>query len=175
VLAAVPEPAESDIVTRWPSGTGVTSMTLLVSRACWWLTLVTTWYTHVSPTATGNGIEPAATTEPGLPADVTVGVAVGVAAGVAPVVPVALEAAPAGLLDDAADDVPAAEPHPASTTTAAPEKTARVDVYLLLVMRTAQRVGGTSLEGPELTPSEPRPRRVPRAFRQLRTARARSP
>jgi hypothetical protein len=101
--------------------------------------LVTTWYTHVSPTATGNGIEPAATTEPGL--------AVGVAAGVAPVVPVAFEAAPAGLLDDAADEVPAAEPHPASTITAAPKKTARADVYLLLVMRTAQRVGGTSLEG----------------------------
>jgi hypothetical protein len=142
VLAAVPEPAESDIVTRWPSGTGVTSTTVLVSRACWWLTLVTTWYTHVSPTATGNGIEPAATTEPGLPVDVTNGVA----AGVAPVVPVTLEAAPAGLLDDGADDVPAAEPHPASTTTAAPEKTARADVYLLLVMRAAQRVGGTSLE-----------------------------
>ena len=92
--------------------------------------LVTTSYTHVSPTATGNGIDPAATTEPGL--------AAGVAAGVALVVPVALEVAPAGLLDDAADDVPAAEPHPASATTAAPEKTARADVYLLMVMRTAQ-------------------------------------
>jgi hypothetical protein len=88
--------------------------------------LVTTSYTHVSPTATGNGIDPAATTEPGL------------AAGVALVVPVALEVAPAGLLDDAADDVPAAEPHPASATTATPKKTARADVYLLMVMRTAQ-------------------------------------
>jgi hypothetical protein len=88
--------------------------------------LVTTWYTHVSPTATGNGIDPAATTEPGL------------AAGVALVVPVALEVAPAGLLADAADDVPAAEPHPASATTAAPRKTARADLYLLMVMRTAQ-------------------------------------
>jgi hypothetical protein len=92
--------------------------------------LVTTWYTHVSPTATGNGIDPAATTEPGL--------AVGVAAGVALVVPVAVEAAPAGLLADAADDVPAAEPHPASATATAPRKTARADVYLLMVMRTAQ-------------------------------------
>jgi hypothetical protein len=34
--------------------------------------------------------------------------------------------------------VPAAEPHPASATTVAPEKTARADVYLLMVMRTAQ-------------------------------------
>jgi hypothetical protein len=90
--------------------------------------LVTTWYTHVSPTATGNGIDPAATTEPGL--------AVGVAAAV--VVPVGLEAVAAGLLDDAADDVPAAEPHPASATAAAPTRTARADVYLLMVMRTAQ-------------------------------------
>jgi hypothetical protein len=46
--------------------------------------------------------------------------------------------APAGLLADAADDVPAAEPHPASATTAAPRKTARADVYLLMVVRTAQ-------------------------------------
>jgi hypothetical protein len=95
--------------------------------------LVTTSYTHVSPTATGNGIDPAATTEPGLAA----GVAARVAAGVA-LVRVALEVAPVGLLDDAADDVPAAEPHPASATTVAPEKTARADVYLLMVMRTAQ-------------------------------------
>jgi len=95
--------------------------------------LVTTWYTQVSPTATGNGIDPAATTEPGL----AVGVA-GVAGAVALVVPVALEAAPAGLLDDAADDVPAAEAHPASATTAAPRKTARADVNPLMVMRTAQ-------------------------------------
>jgi hypothetical protein len=92
--------------------------------------LVTTWYTQVSPTATGNGIDPAATTEPGL--------AAGVAAGVALVVPVVVEMAPAGLLADAADDVLAAEPHPASATTAAPRKTARADVYLLMVVRTAQ-------------------------------------
>jgi len=130
VLSAAPEPPESDIVTRWPPGIGVTSTTFLVSRACALLMLVTTWYTHVSPTATGNGIEPAATTEPGL--------AVGVAAAVAPVVPAALDAAAAGLLDDAADDVPAAEPHPASATAAAPARTARADVYLLMVMRTAQ-------------------------------------
>ena len=89
-----------------PSVIEVTSTTFLVSRACTLPTPVTTLYTHVSPTATGNGIDPAATTEPGL--------AAGVAAGVALVVPVALEVAPAGLLDDAADEVPAAEPHPAS-------------------------------------------------------------
>jgi hypothetical protein len=97
--------------------------------------LVTTWYTHVSPTATGNGIEPAATTEPGLA--VGVATAVGLVVPFAPVVPVALEAAPAGLLDDA-DDVPAAEPHPASATTAALARTARADVYLLTVIRTGQ-------------------------------------
>jgi hypothetical protein len=34
--------------------------------------------------------------------------------------------------------VPAAEPHPASATAAAPARTARADVYLLMVMRTAQ-------------------------------------
>src|SRR5262249_31395659 len=126
---------ELGLVTRWPSGIGVTSTTFLVSRACALLMLVTTWYTHVSPTATGNGIEPAATTDPGL--------AVGVAVAVAPVVPDALEAAPAGLLgavaaDAPAADVPAAEPHPASTTTAALARTARANVYLLMVMRTAQ-------------------------------------
>src|SRR6266576_3564918 len=51
-----PAPAESDIVTWWPPGIGVTSTTFLVSRACALLMLVTTWYTQVSPTATGNGI-----------------------------------------------------------------------------------------------------------------------
>jgi len=70
-------------------------------------------------------------------------VAVGVA--VTLVAPAGLEAAPAGLLDDAADDVPAAEPHPASATTAAPARTARADLYLIMLMPslTAQRVGGT--------------------------------
>ena len=80
--------------------------------------LATTWYTQVLPTATGNGIDPGATMVPVL--------AVGVA--VALVVPAGLEAAPAGLLDDAADDVPVAEPHPASATTAAPARTARADL-----------------------------------------------
>src|SRR4029077_17473281 len=144
VLAAAPELAESDIVTRWPSGIGVTSTTFLVSRACALLMLVTTWYTHVSPTATGSGIDPAATTEPGL--------AVGVAAAVALVVAVPLEAAagggvgaPAGHLPrgrsapaGAGARAPGREPHPASATAAAPTRTARADVYLLMVMRTAQ-------------------------------------
>lgn len=102
--------------------------------ACALLMLVTTWYTHVLPIATGNGIDPAATTEAGL--------VVGVAAAVALVVPAALEAAPAGLPDDAAEDVPAAEPHPASATTAAttaaPARTARADLYLLILVCTGQ-------------------------------------
>jgi hypothetical protein len=83
--------------------------------------LVVTSYAQVLPTAIGNGIDPAVTKEPGL--------AVGVA--VAFVVPGGLEAAPAGL-GGAADDVPAAEPHPASAITAAPARTARADLYLLM-------------------------------------------
>jgi hypothetical protein len=99
--------------------------------------LATTWYTQVSPTATGNGIDPGATTEPVL----TVGVAVGL------VVPAGLEAAPDELFDDAADDVPMAEPHPASATTAAPARTARADLYLLMVMPSLCE-GGVSLIPP---------------------------
>ena len=118
--------AESNIVTWWPSGIGVTSTTFLVSRACTLLMLVTTSYTHVDR---GRERDRSGRHDRAR--------ARGVAAGVA-LVPVALEVAPAGLLDDAADDVPAAEPHPASATTAAPKKTVRADVYLLMVMRTAQ-------------------------------------
>jgi hypothetical protein len=98
--------------------------------------VVTTSYTQVLPTATGNGIDPAATNGPEL--------AVGVAAAVALVVPAGLVAAPAGLCDDAADDVPAAEPHPASAITAGaimasaipvgPARTARADLYLLMLL-----------------------------------------
>jgi hypothetical protein len=69
----------------------------------------------------GNGIDPAATKEPGL----VVGVAV------AFVVPAGLEAAPAGLCD-AADDEPVTEPHPASAITAAPARTVRADLPLLI-------------------------------------------
>jgi hypothetical protein len=98
---------------------------------------VTTWYTHVSPTATGNGIDPGATTEPVL----TVGVAVRL------VVPAGLETAPDGLFDDAADDVLVAEPHPASATTAALARTARADLYLLMVMPSFCK-GGESLIPP---------------------------
>jgi len=96
------------------------------------LILVTTSYTQVLPTATGNGIDPAATNEPGL--------AVGVAAAVALAAPAGLEAAPAGLFGDAADDVPAAEPHPASAITAAPARTARADLYLLMLMPRSVKV-----------------------------------
>jgi hypothetical protein len=99
--------------------------------------LATTWYTQVLPTATGNGIDPGATTEPVL----TVGVAAGL------VVPAGLETAPAGLFDDAADDVLVAEPHPASATTAAPARTARADLYLLMVMPSFCE-GGVSLIPP---------------------------
>jgi hypothetical protein len=98
--------------------------------------LATTWYTQVLPTATGNGIDPGATTEPVL----GVGVAVGL------VVPAALETAPAGLFD-AADDVAVAEPHPASATTAAPARTARADLYLLMLMPSLYE-GGVSLVPP---------------------------
>jgi hypothetical protein len=106
--------------------------------------LATTWYTQVSPTATGNGIDPGATTEPVL----TVGVAVGlvVPAGLE-TAPAGLETAPAGLFDDAADDVLVAEPHPASATTAAPARTARADLYLLMVMPSFCE-GGVSLIPP---------------------------
>jgi hypothetical protein len=99
--------------------------------------LATTWYTQVLPTATGNGIDPGATTGPGLP----VGVAVAL------VVPAGLEAAPAGLLDDAPDDVPVTEPQPASATTAAPARTARADLYLLMLMPSLYE-GGVSLKSP---------------------------
>jgi hypothetical protein len=91
---------------------------------------VTTSYTQVLPTATGNGIDPAATNEPEL----TVGVAVALAA------PSGLEAAPAGVFDAAAADVPAAEPHPASAITAAPARTAREDLYLLMLMPRSVKV-----------------------------------
>jgi hypothetical protein len=88
--------------------------------------LVTTSYTQVLPTATGNGIDPAGTAEPGL--------AAGAAPAVPLLVPAGLEAAPAGVLDDPAGDVPADEPHPASAITAAAAKTARADLYLLMLM-----------------------------------------
>ena len=104
-------------------------MTCLVSRVWRPLMLLTTSYTQVFPTATGNGTDPAATEEPEL--------AVGVAAPL--VVPAGFEADPAELeaaparLCDAATDVPAAEPHPASAITAAPARTARADLYLLML------------------------------------------
>src|SRR2546421_610418 len=60
----VPRPAlVLDIVTRWPPGTATTDKTLFVTRACASLMLATVWYTQVSPTAMGNGIDPAGTTE----------------------------------------------------------------------------------------------------------------
>ena len=96
--------------------------------------LATTSYTQVSPTATGNGTDPAAIQEPGL--------AAGVAAAL--VVPAGLEADPAELkavpagLCDAAAGVPATELHPASAITVAPARTARADLYLLILISTAQ-------------------------------------
>jgi hypothetical protein len=62
-------------------------------------------------------------------------------------VPAGLEAAPAGLLDDAPDDVPVTEPQPASATTAAPARTARADLYLLMLMPSLYE-GGVSLKSP---------------------------
>src|SRR5258708_20064184 len=93
-------------------------MTFLVSRACALLMLVTTWYTQVLPTATGNGIDPGATMVPVLAAGVAFAL----------VVPAGLEAAPPGLLDDASDDVPPAQPPPPAPTTAPPARTPPADL-----------------------------------------------
>ena len=110
-------------------------MTCLVSRVWRPLMLLTTSYTQVFPTATGNGTDPAATEEPGLAA----GIAAPLVAAGLEADPAELEAAPARLCD-AATDVPAAEPHPASAITAAPARTARADLYLLMLMPRSVKV-----------------------------------
>src|SRR5580704_1301071 len=123
----------SDIVTRWPLGTGATDKTRFVTRLC--LLPETTWYTQVLPTAMGNGIDPADTNE----FEVALGV---------PEVEPALAGTegdpldgvlPAGVLPDAAPDVLADAPHPANAITAAPARTARADLYLLMSMPRSAR------------------------------------
>jgi hypothetical protein len=123
----------SDIVTWWPPGTGATDTTRFVTRLCSLLMLETVWYTQVLPTAMGNGIDPADTNE------------FEVALGVAPVLAVAAgdplaAVLPVGVPPDAAPDVLAAAPHPASAITAAPARTARADLCLLMSMPRSVKV-----------------------------------
>jgi hypothetical protein len=83
------------------------------------------WYTQVLPTAIGNGIDPFATNE--------FAVALGVA-GASPADPAGLAAPlaalPAGALAAGPDVL--ADAHPASATTAAPARTARADLNMLM-------------------------------------------
>ena len=122
----------SDIVTRWPPGTGATDKTRFVTRLCALLMLETVWYTQVLPTAMGNGIDPADTNE--FEVALEVAPPLGVADGdpPAPVLPDAVLAD--AVLADPAPDVLADAPHPASAITAAPARTARADLYLLMSM-----------------------------------------
>src|SRR5580704_8098675 len=125
----------SDIVTWWPPAIGATDTTRFVTRLCSLLMLETVWYTQVLPTAMGNGIDPADTNE----FEVALGV---------PEVEPALAGTegdpldgvlPAGVLPDAAPDVLADAPHPANAITAAPARTARADLYLLMSMPRSAR------------------------------------
>jgi hypothetical protein len=90
----------------------------------------------VLPTATGNGIDPADTNE--------FEVALGVPEAAPPLAvteedPLA-EVLPAGVPPDAALDVLADVPHPASAITAAPARSARADLYLLMSMPRSVKV-----------------------------------
>jgi hypothetical protein len=93
--------------------------------------LETVSYTQVLPTAMGTGIDPAGVNElevaPDVAPDVDAALAVALAA------PAGLEARAVGLLADATGAVFAEAPHPASAITAAPARTARVDLYLLML------------------------------------------
>jgi hypothetical protein len=86
--------------------------------------LATVWYTQVLPTATGNGTDPAGTTE--FEVALEFAPALAVTAG--------LDDPPARVLPDATPDavpdVLADAPHPASAITAAAARTARADLYL---------------------------------------------
>jgi len=116
----------SDIVTRWPPGTGATDKTRFVTRLCALLTLATVWYTQVLPTAMGNGTDPADTNE----FEVALGVP-----GVTPVLAVTDGDLLGAVLPAAVPpDVLADAPHPARAITAAPARTARTDLYLLISM-----------------------------------------
>jgi hypothetical protein len=109
----------SDIVTRWPPDTGTTDSTLVVWRPFSPLTLAVVWYTQVFPTAMGYRVEPV-TDE----LDVVTGVALGLE--------LALEAVANGVVPEAAPELLADAPHPASPITAVPARTARADRNLLI-------------------------------------------
>jgi hypothetical protein len=109
----------SDIVTRWPPGTGTTESTLVVWRPFSPLTLAVVWYTQVFPTAMGYRGEPV-TDE----FDVATGVALRLA--------LALDAVADDVLPEATFELLADAPHPASATTAVPTRTARADRNLLI-------------------------------------------
>jgi hypothetical protein len=117
----------SDIVTRWPPGTGATDKTRFVTTLCVFPESI--WYTQVLPTAMGNGIDPADTNEFEVALGVPSALALAVAEGDPPAAVLADE-----VLPDAASDVLADAPHPASAITAAPARTARVDLNLLMSM-----------------------------------------
>ena len=94
------------------------------------LTSETLSYTQVLPTAMGNGTDPADTNE--------FEVALAVAAGV-PALAVTEGERPAAVLLDAVPDVLADPPHPASVITAAPARTARAELNLLISMPRSAR------------------------------------
>jgi len=76
----------------------------------------------------GNGIDLAGANELEVAPDVAAALAVTLAA------PAGLEVRAAGLLADATGAVFADAPHPPSAITAAPARTARADLYLLMSM-----------------------------------------
>ena len=112
------------------AGTGVTDTTRCVTRLCALLTVATFSYTQVLPTAMGNGTDPVGTNE--------FEVALAVAAGV-PALAATEGEPPAAVLLDAAPDVLADPPHPASVITAAPARTARAELNLLMSMPRSAR------------------------------------
>ena len=80
------------------------------------------------------GFEPSSALDPLRGADGDVGSPVGCGAACPAGADGADCEAPAGVLPDAAPDVLADAPHPASVITAAPARTARADLYLLMSM-----------------------------------------
>jgi hypothetical protein len=120
----------SAIVTWYPPGTGTADTILFVVRPVAPLTPAVVWYTQVSPTVTGNGIDRGATFE------------FEVALESVPVPGAALEAREAAPVEAAADaPVPMLTsgvlalpdpPHPARTVMAAPARNARTGTYLLM-------------------------------------------
>jgi hypothetical protein len=122
----------SDIVTRWPPGTGATDKTRFVTTLC--VFPESAWYTQVLPTAMGNGIDPADTNEFEVALGVPNTLALAVAEGDPPAAVLADEVLADEVLPDAASDVLADAPHPASAITAAPARTARAVLYFFMSM-----------------------------------------